>query len=107
MLIRRSSNVIGSKEGLTAHEVETLLNKESGLLGLSGLTCDMRELLAEADETGDRRARLAIDIFCYRASKYIGSYLAAMNGADAIAFTGGIGENSARIRALICERLSW
>ncbi len=98
---------IGAKEGLTAHEVETLLNKESGLLGLSGLTSDMRELLAEADETGDRRARLAIDIFCYRASKYIGSYLAAMNGADAIAFTGGIGENSARIRELICERLSW
>lgn len=98
---------IGSKEGLTAHEVETILNKESGLLGLSGLTSDMRELLAEANETGDRRARLAIDIFCYRASKYIGSYLAAMNGADAIAFTGGIGENSARVRALICERLSW
>jgi acetate kinase len=98
---------IGSKEGLTAHEVETLLNKQSGLLGVSGLTCDMRELIAEADETSDRRARLAIDIFCYRASKYIGSYFAAMNGADAIAFTGGIGENSARIRALICERLSW
>lgn len=98
---------IGAKEGLTAHEVETLLNKESGLLGLSGLTCDMRELLAEADETGDRRAKLAIDIFCYRASKYIGAYLAAMNGADAIAFTGGIGENAARIRAMICERLSW
>jgi acetate kinase len=98
---------IGAKEGLTPHEVEMMLNKESGLLGLSGLTCDMRELLAEAEETGDRRARLAIDIFSYRAGKYIGAYLAAMNGADAIAFTGGIGENSARIRSLICERLSW
>jgi acetate kinase len=98
---------IGAKEGLTPHQVETLLNKESGLLGLSGLTCDMRELLAEAEETGDRRARLAVDIFCYRASKYIGSYFAAMNGADAIAFTGGIGENSANIRARICERLTW
>ena len=98
---------IGSKEGLSAHEVETLLNKESGLLGISGLTGDMRELLAEAAETSDRRARLAVDIFCYRASKYVGSYLAALNGADAIAFTGGIGENSARVRNLICERLTW
>ncbi len=98
---------ISAKEGLTAHEVEMLLNKESGLLGLSGLTLDMRELLAESEETGDRRARLAVEIFCYRASKYIGAYLAAMNGADAIAFTGGIGENSARVRSMICERLSW
>jgi acetate kinase len=98
---------ISSKEGLTVQEVETLLNTQSGLLGISGLTNDMRELLAEANESGDRRARLAIEIFCYRASKYIGSYLGAMNGAEAIVFTGGIGENSAEIRRLICERLSW
>jgi acetate kinase len=98
---------ICAKEGLTTHEAETLLNKQSGLLGVSGLTCDMRELIAEAEETGDRRARLAIEIFCYRVTKYIGSYLAAMNGADAIAFTGGIGENSPYIRALICQRLGW
>ena len=98
---------IGAKEGLTAPEVETLLNKQSGLLGVSGLTNDMRELLAEANENNDRRARLAIELFCYRASKYIGSYLAAMNGADAIIFTGGIGENSTAIRALICANLSW
>jgi acetate kinase len=98
---------IGDKEGLTMHEVEMLLNKQSGLLGISGLTNDMRELLAEADESGDRRARLAIEIFCYRARKYIGAYLAAMNGADAVIFTGGIGENSARIRAMICEQLAW
>jgi acetate kinase len=98
---------ISDKEGLSIHEVEMLLNKQSGLLGISGLTNDMRELLAEADESGDRRARLAIEIFCYRARKYIGAYLAAMNGADAIIFTGGIGENSARIRALICEQLTW
>ncbi len=96
-----------AKEALTPHEVETLLNKQSGLLGLSGLTGDMRELLAESEETCDRRARLAIEIFCYRASKYIGAYLAAMNGADAIAFTGGIGENSPEIRKRICDRLSW
>lgn len=98
---------IASKEGLTVQEVETLLNTQSGLLGVSGLTNDMRELLAEAQENNDRRARLAIQIFCYRAAKYIGSYLAAMNGADAIIFTGGIGENSPEIRRLICENLSW
>ena len=98
---------IGNKEGLSSREVETLLNKQSGLLGISGLTDDMRELLAEAHEHDDRRARLAIEIFCYRARKYIGSYLAAMNGAEAIVFTGGIGENSAEIRARICGELTW
>ncbi|HEY8561744.1 MAG TPA: acetate kinase [Pyrinomonadaceae bacterium] len=98
---------IGAKEGLTIHETEMLLNKQSGLLGISGLTNDMRELLAEAAESDDRRARLAIEIFCYRVSKYIGAYLAALNGADAIIFAGGIGENSARIRSKICENLAW
>jgi acetate kinase len=98
---------IAAKEGLSAQEVETLLNKQSGLLGISGLTNDMRELLAEAHEHDDRRARLAIEIFCYRARKYIGAYLAAMNGADAIIFTGGIGENSVEVRALICDGLQW
>jgi acetate kinase len=100
-------DLIATKEGLSSREVETLLNKESGLLGISGLTDDMRELLAEAHEHDDRRARLAIEIFCYRARKYIGSYLAAMNGAEAIVFTGGIGENSAEIRAKICGELTW
>jgi acetate kinase len=100
-------DLIASKEGLSLREVESLLNKQSGLLGISGLTDDMRELLAEAHEHDDRRARLAIEIFCYRARKYIGSYLAAMNGAEAIVFTGGIGENSPEIRALICSDLNW
>ena len=100
-------DLIAAKEGLSAREVETLLNKQSGLLGISGLTDDMRELLAEAHEHDDRRARLAIEIFCYRARKYIGSYLAAMNGAEAIVFTGGIGENSAEIRTRICSELTW
>jgi acetate kinase len=84
-----------------------LLNTQAGLLGISGLTNDMRELMAESEESGDRRARLAIEIFCYRVQKYIGAYLAAMNGADAIIFTGGIGENSAVIRSTICRDLSW
>jgi acetate kinase len=98
---------IAAKEGLSAREVETLLNKQSGLIGISGLTNDMRELLAEAHENDDRRARLAVEIFCYRARKYIGAYLAAMNGADAVVFTGGIGENSAEVRANICGGLEW
>lgn len=98
---------IAAKEGLTSREVETLLNKQSGLLGISGLTNDMRELLAEAHEHNDRRARLAIEIFCYRARKYIGAFMAAVGGADAIVFTGGIGENSAEIRSKICAGLEW
>ncbi len=98
---------VAAKEGLSLPEVEGLLNKQSGLLGVSGLTNDMRELLAEAREHDDRRAKLAIDLFCYRARKYIGAYLAAMNGADAIVFGGGIGEHSPEVRARICDGLSW
>lgn len=98
---------ITSKEGFTSNEVETILNKQSGLLGISGLTNDMRELLDEARESGDRRARLAIEIFSYRARKYIGAFLAASGGSDALIFTGGIGENSPDVRARICEGLSW
>jgi acetate kinase len=98
---------IGAKEGLSSREVDTLLNKQSGLLGVSGLTPDMRELLAEESANGDRRARLAIDLFCYRARKYIGAYLAAMDGADAIVFAGGIGENAATVRARICAGMDW
>jgi len=98
---------IAAKEDLSLHEVETMLNKQSGLLGISGLTQDMRGLQDEAREHDDRRAKLAIDIFCYRARKYIGAFLAAMGGADAIVFTGGIGENSAVVRAGICEGLEW
>jgi acetate kinase len=100
-------NVIATKEGLSTHEVDVLLNKQSGLLGISGLTNDMRELQRAASENQDRRARLAIEVFCYRARKYIGAFLAAMGGADAIVFTGGIGENQPEIRARICEGLEW
>ena len=98
---------VAVKEGLSSSEIDSMLNKQSGLLGVSGLTADMRELLDEEAENGDRRARLAIDLFCYRVRKYIGSYLAAMNGADAIIFTGGIGANSAPIRARICADMQW
>jgi acetate kinase len=98
---------VSAKEGLSLRDVDTMLNKHSGLLGISGLTADMRELLAEERENNDRRARLAIEVFCYRVKKYIGAYLAAMNGADAVVFAGGIGENSPEIRARICRGLDW
>jgi acetate kinase len=100
-------SVIGEKEGLSAREVDSLLNARSGLLGVSGTTNDMRGLQAEAQDKDNRRARLAIDIFCYRARKYIGAYLAGMGGADAVVFTGGIGENSPEIRAQICAGMEW
>ena len=100
-------SVIARKEGLSSSEVDTLLNTQSGLLGISGLTNDMRELQTELKEHDDRRVRLAIEVFCYRARKYIGSYLAAMGGADGVVFTGGIGENSPDVRARICSGMEW
>jgi acetate kinase len=93
------------KDGLTLAEVDALLNKQSGLLGISGLTGDMRELLEEAAENHDRRAELAIGLFCQRVKRYIGAYYAEMGGTDAIVFSGGIGENAAEIRARICAGL--
>lgn len=95
------------KEGLSLGEAEALLNQQSGLLGVSGLTHDMRELLAEVRENQDRRARLAIDLFCYRVRQYVGAYLAALGGADAVVFAGGIGENAPEVRAQACEGLAW
>jgi acetate kinase len=95
---------LSHKEGMGLGELETLLNKQSGLLGLSGLTGDMRDLLAEESENGDRRAHLAVEIFALRVRKYVGAYYAA-HGADAIVFAGGIGENSAPVRERICAGL--
>jgi acetate kinase len=86
------------QKGYSADELNNLLNKKSGLLGISGISNDMRNLF-EAREKGDERARIAIDIFCYRLKKYIGSYLAALGRTDAIVFTGGIGENNFQVRA--------
>jgi acetate kinase len=98
---------LSHKEGMSFGEIDTLLNKQSGLLGISGLTNDMRDLLDEEREHQDRRAKLAIDIFCHRVKKYIGAYLAEMGGTDALIFTGGIGENSPTIRQRICAGLAW
>jgi acetate kinase len=96
---------IAFKEGMNLHELIGLLNRQSGLLGISGLTNDMRDLLEEYAEHGDRRAGLAIDMFCYRARKYLGAYLVAAGGVDAIVFCGGIGENAAVIRERILAGL--
>ena len=86
------------------HEVDVVLNKNSGMYGISGVSNDMRELEAETAK-GNSRAQLAIEVFCYRVVKYIGAYFAVMNGADALIFAGGIGENAPAIRAKICESL--
>jgi acetate kinase len=91
------------KEGFTFSELTRVLNREAGLSGVSGMTNDMRELVYEMEHNKDRRATLAIDVFCYRVKKYIGSYLAALNGCDAIVFTGGIGENNKVVRARILQ----
>jgi acetate kinase len=93
--------------GLSMEEVERLLNERSGLLGVSGVSHDMRELLHAADGQPDSRAALALEMFCYRVRKYIGAYLAVLGGADALVFGGGIGERSAVIRSRICEGMDW
>lgn len=97
---------LAQREKVDASEVERWLNEQSGLLGVSGRTNDMRELEAAA-QAHDERAALAIELFCYRARKYIGAYLAVLGGADAIVFGGGIGENSPLIRAIICTGMEW
>ncbi|HSW31706.1 MAG TPA: acetate/propionate family kinase [Longimicrobiales bacterium] len=92
-------------QGVGKEELDRMLNKESGLLGLSGVSSDMRELEAAADE-GDAGALLAIQVFCYRIRKYIGAYTAAMGGVDALVFTGGIGENGVGVRSRVCQGLA-
>jgi acetate kinase len=90
-------------EGVPVAEVERELNARSGLLGLSSRSGDLRELLAQ--EAGDDRAAMALEIFCYRIRKYVGAYLAALGGARAVVFTGAIGERSAEVRARVCRGL--
>lgn len=96
---------LAEKESVSAGEVEGWLNRRSGLLGVSGRSRDMREIEAHMKE--DARARLAFEIFCYRARKYLGAYLAALGGAQAVVFSGGIGENSPPVRARICAGMEW
>jgi acetate kinase len=96
---------LARKEAVDAGEVEQWLNQRSGLLGLSGISNDMRELAAAYDR--NPRARLAVEAFCYRARKYLGAYLAVLGGAEAVMFSGGIGENSSLVRAMICHTMDW
>lgn len=100
-------NYLCQKENVDASEVDRWLNEQSGLLGLSGRTNDMRELLQAADREQHEPSQLAIDVFCYRVKKYIGAYLAVLGGADAIVFGGGIGEAAPDIRRRICEGMEW
>jgi acetate kinase len=95
---------IMDKDKLSPQEMNTLLNSKSGVKGVSGISNDMRQLIAKSKE-GDARAQLALDMFDYRLIKYIGSYVAAMAGCDAIVFTGGIGENDVAMRARVLEPL--
>jgi acetate kinase len=88
---------IMGREELGPSELNTMLNKHAGLLGISGVSNDMRTLL-EAEAAGNERAKAAIDVFCYRLRKYIASYVGALGGVDAVAFAGGIGENALPIR---------
>jgi acetate kinase len=98
---------LAEREKVELREVERWLNERSGLLGLSGRSNDMRELLRAAGQEGDQRAELAIDLFCYRVRKYLGGYLAVLGGAQAIVFGGGIGENAPEVRRRICNNMEW
>jgi acetate kinase len=113
MMGTRSGDVDPSLAGFLARreaadiaEVEGWLNTRSGLVGVSGRSADMRELL-EAEARGDARAALAVAMFCYRVRKYVGAYLAALGGANAVVFGGGIGEHAPPVRARVCDGMSW
>ena len=91
------------REGMSQEELERLLYHESGVKGVSGLTADMKTLL----ESSDPKARLAVDLYCYRIAQELGSLAAALGGLDALVFTGGVGENAAAIRARVCVDAAW
>ena len=97
---------IMQKENLTASEVENMLNKKSGLMGVSGLAPDFREIANEAD-SGNKKAKIAMEMFYYSVASYIAKYAVAMGGIDSIVFTGGIGENQISVREAICDKLSF
>jgi acetate kinase len=97
---------IMGKEGLTLGEANTLMNKHSGLIGVSGESSDMREI-EEAIEEGNKKAENAFNLFTYRIKKYVGAYTAAMGGLDALVFTGGIGENSVKVRRDVCSNMEF
>lgn len=97
---------IQAKEGLTPAETDQMMNKKSGLLGISGVSSDMRDV-EKAAADGNERAQLALDILEYQVTKYMGAFVAALGGVDAICFTAGVGENSPSLRQAVCENLSF
>ena len=101
-----SVTYVMEKHGFSAHEMSEYMNKKSGFLGMSGVGSDNREVCAAAAD-GNERAQITLDILTYQIKKYIGSYAAAMNGLDAILFTGGIGENSSEVRGGVCKDMSY
>lgn len=92
--------------GASPNDIDDLINKKSGLLGVSGVSSDMRDVETAAEQ-GNKRSELALSIFCYRIKKYIGAYVAAMGGLDAVVFTGGIGENDNTVRARVCKGMEY
>ncbi len=101
-----AAEYLAKKEGMDVSEVLAYLNKKSGMLGVSGISSDFRDLTAAADK-GDERAQLALDMFAYSCKKYVGAYAAAMNGVDCIVFTAGVGENTACVRKAICDNMQY
>ena len=97
---------IANKENKSISEIMNILNKDSGMYGISGKSSDFRDL-DEGISNGDERCRIAVEVFAYQAAKFIGGYAAAMNGVDAITFTAGVGENNKTVRSLVCERLGF
>ena len=97
---------IMEKEGVGLDKINDYLNKKCGVLGISGVSSDFRDIEQAAQE-GNKRAKLALEVFTYQAKKYIGAYAAAMNGLDAVVFTGGIGENSSLVRKMVCENMDF
>ena len=113
MMGTRSGDVDGGavtfimdKEGLAPSEMSNLLNKKSGVAGVTGVSSDMREVIAAAHE-GNQRCRLALDMYAYRVKKYIGAYAAAMGGCDILVWTGGVGENQWATRRVVCENMEY
>jgi acetate kinase len=98
---------IMAREELSLHEGNTLLNKHSGLVGISGVSSDVREIVAAAIDGSQPNAKLALDAYCYRLKKYIGAYAAALGGLDALVFTAGVGENSPIVRGMTCANLEF
>lgn len=101
-----AAEYLAKKEGMDVSQMLTYLNKKCGMAGVSGVSSDFRDLTAAADN-GDKRCQLALDMFSYACKKYVGAYAAAMNGVDCIVFTAGVGENTACVRAAICENMQY